>query len=397
MTLDYQDLISNSLKIHVEKMKNSGEEETITFYIEDYKGEMSINEYYLLNGERSKKENSIIINSIGHNPSDKIYIRSIFSKLDKIIDLDFKEMSHNNGSQIDIYSVSSSSSFSNNVIGQVISQETENGAWFDLLWKEEEYTHSETSSLEKSTLIHELGHTLGLSHPKNDPTNIHWTTEDTVMSYNKPADKWSDWFSEKDLSALKSMWGRENDNGVMSFDNEFSNYAFSRSRSKNYFVDTLTGIENITTLKSLKFQDKEVNVSQNIINVFNKLDEIDSITGKIFRLYESSFNRFPDKDGFEYWVHKNSSNENNYRQTGFSFIESEEFQLKYSPTISNSDFITNLYANTFNRLPDQTGFNYWLGQIDQGNELKAEILIGFAESSESKRLFSINCGLNINL
>ena len=39
MSLKYTDLINYSLKSHIEDMRDSGVEETITFYIEDYNGE----------------------------------------------------------------------------------------------------------------------------------------------------------------------------------------------------------------------------------------------------------------------------------------------------------------------------------------------------------------------
>ena len=45
MILKYTDLISYSLKSHIENMRDSGVKETITFYLEDYNGEMYINRY----------------------------------------------------------------------------------------------------------------------------------------------------------------------------------------------------------------------------------------------------------------------------------------------------------------------------------------------------------------
>ena len=58
-----------------------------------------------------------------------------------------------------------------------------------MVWSilEKNIDNSYINSLEKNTLIHEIGHTRGLSHPKNDPSNVKWNTQDTVMSYNKPA------------------------------------------------------------------------------------------------------------------------------------------------------------------------------------------------------------------
>ena len=128
MSLKYNDLVSLKLLTHAKKMISVEEEETNTYYLEEYTGKMYIDRYYQLNSEWIFNDNSILINSVGNENSDKSIIKNIFNKLDKIIDLDFKEVNHNNGSRIDIYSVLSSTSFSNDVVGQIFKQENQSGA-----------------------------------------------------------------------------------------------------------------------------------------------------------------------------------------------------------------------------------------------------------------------------
>ena len=387
MILKYTDLINYSLKSHIENMRDSGVKETITFYLEDYNGEMYINRYFSEEEKWINKNNSILINNVGHSYAAKEYIRNIYKELDKIIDLDFQEQFNNDGSQIDIYAISSSSSFKENTVGQVIKQETHEGGWFDLFWKKN-IDNSDINSLEKSTLIHEIGHTLGLSHPKNDPSNVKWNTQDTVMSYNKPAGSWSDWFSNLDILALKNMWGRENDDGSIDFIEISENYKFQKTSEDHYLIKTPSGPEEITNIKTLNFIDKSLDVFNDVIYVFNQITGKDDITGQIFRLYNSAFSRIPDKTGLEYWIKMGKEGINTYEQIGLSFLNSSEFEEKYGKNTSNKNYITNLYLNIFDRSPDNKGYDYWLGRLDNRIEDRGQVLMGFSESIESKLLFT---------
>ena len=129
------------------------------------------------------------------------------------------------------------------------------------------------------------------------------------------------------------------------------------------------------------------------MNIFNELINIDHITGKIYRLYNSALGRFPDIDGFKYWIDKNNSGENTYYQISSSFIDSSEFKELCFATDSDQKYLTSLYKNAFNREPDKIGYNYWIKQLEGGHESRSEVLIGFAESQESKAIFSNETGL----
>ena len=47
-----------------------------------------------------------------------------------------------------------------------------------------------------------------------------------------------------------------------------------------------------------------------------------------------------------------------------------------------------LYLNVLGRDYDQEGYNYWLGNLNNGIETRYELLLGFAESAENKTLFT---------
>ena len=59
----------------------------------------------------------------------------------------------------------------------------------------------------------------------------------------------------------------------------------------------------------------------------------------------------------------------------------------YSLDIDHQRFVSNLYEEVLDREPDSIGMNYWIGQLNSGDETRYEVLFGFSESAEYKALF----------
>jgi hypothetical protein len=64
------------------------------------------------------------------------------------------------------------------------------------------------------------------------------------------------------------------------------------------------------------------------------------------------------------------------------FIQSGEFQHLYG-TLSDPQFITQMYQNVLGRAPDTAGYNFWLNQMEINHTTQAMVLVGFAESPEN--------------
>ena len=116
-------------------------------------------------------------------------------------------------------------------------------------------------------------------------------------------------------------------------------------------------------------------------------------SGRMFRLYNASFNRLPDSDGLEYWINQFSSGANSIRVVASSFLGSAEFAERYGSNVTDEKFVNTLYQNVLGRAPDTSGLNYWLGQLSSGAETRYEALLGFSESAENKALFTEMTGL----
>lgn len=57
----------------------------------------------------------------------------------------------------------------------------------------------------RQTVLHEIGHGLGLSHANGDPFDPAIDSAETIMSYNLRG--FSGWYAPLDLLALQSIWG----------------------------------------------------------------------------------------------------------------------------------------------------------------------------------------------
>lgn len=85
----------------------------------------------------------------------------------------------------------------------------------------------------------------------------------------------------------------------------------------------------------------------------------------VLRLYRAFFDRAPDVPGAKYWIgiyeHGVSLDD-----IAWGFSNSPEFRSTYGESLSNSQFLTIVYANVLGRAPDPSGFQYWLNQMDLG-------------------------------
>tara|TARA_E500000331_G_scaffold10818_1_gene9965 strand:+ start:1016 stop:1945 length:930 start_codon:yes stop_codon:yes gene_type:complete len=167
-----------------------------------------------------------------------------------------------------------------------------------------------------------------------------------------------------------------------------SNYKFYNLGEDRYALKTDSGYDEITGVTSLQFSDKSLNLEKDIAGTFDQVTGLNTDDAKMFRLYNAAFARFPDASGLEYWIDKFSSGENDSRSVSSSFLISDEFKERYGANVTNAKYVETLYVNVLGRDYDQDGYNYWLGQLNSGQETRYELLLGFSESAENKALFT---------
>ena len=165
-------------------------------------------------------------------------------------------------------------------------------------------------------------------------------------------------------------------------------YKFYDLGNERYGIGTSTGIDELTGESILKFDDKNMNLKFDIKATFDQVTGLNTDSGKMFRLYNASFKRLPDPDGLRYWIGNFSSGKDDERAVASSFLASAEFKQRYGENVSNESYVETLYINVLGRDYDQAGYNYWLGNLNNGVETRYELLLGFSESAENKGIFS---------
>ena len=167
-------------------------------------------------------------------------------------------------------------------------------------------------------------------------------------------------------------------------------YTFINQGNNQYGIkaDNSTKIDSITGISEVEFTDKSIDIAKDVIGVFDQVTGLNTDSGKMFRLYNAAFARFPDADGLKYWIGNFSSGIDDERAVSSSFLASAEFKQRYGDDITHQTYVQNLYLNVLNRELDQGGYNYWVGNLNNGIEQRHEVLLGFSESAENKLLFT---------
>jgi hypothetical protein len=189
---------------------------------------------------------------IGWNGSDIIYtwnhgsyhasfIRSVFKRLDPLLEISFTEGDTNGNSDINIHRSWHNSHYDNI---DLLDNNPTNG-WgggtthydydnVDIAWKDS-YKDDPFTQSEKMTIVHEIGHALGLLDLAYKPE---WDTYDSIMSYNHPEDlPIQTWFTDADIKALQIIWGGDaksnavqgGNNTVFADGTEDPQYTFAQS------------------------------------------------------------------------------------------------------------------------------------------------------------------------
>ena len=100
---------------------------------------------------------------------------------------------------------------------------------------------------------------------------------------------------------------------------------------------------------------------------------------KVLRMYNATFQRGPDPSGYEVWLGL-LNNGFSFDVMASEFAGSGEFAVRFG-SLSNQQFVEQLYQFTLGRPGDGGGIQFWTGFLNSGNS-RGDMLREFSESAE---------------
>lgn len=308
------------------------------------------------------------------------------------------------------------------------------GVWLDI-----------RSGMDLHTMLHEIGHTLGLEHPHDGTDPLLAAAFDngvnTVMSYKDFLPK----LGTMDVQAIQALYGTAAQKGtnVASWSWNQGSQTLTQTGTgaaeilhgtgandiiyggggrdvivtksgndtifvtgKAFEIAAGTGFDTVHT-DMVRADVRTVSRSEEVVSILPQgasgfditmiqaerilfrdaalAFDFDGIAGQAYRLYQAAFARTPDEAGLGFWIRKLDSGEGNLQWAARGFMGSAEFASKYGQpgTVSNDAFISVVYRNVLNRNPDADGFAFWNDKIANGMT-RDNILANFSESAENK-------------
>ena len=107
--------------------------------------------------------------------------------------------------------------------------------------------------------------------------------------------------------------------------------------------------------------------------------------GFVYRVYQAAYDRTPDDAGVKFWIDAVDDGLD-FNSVANGFLQSNEFEAVYGVNPSNETYVEMLYENVLGRAPDVDGSDFWVDALDDGSISRAQVLVGFAESSENVEL-----------
>ncbi len=104
--------------------------------------------------------------------------------------------------------------------------------------------------------------------------------------------------------------------------------------------------------------------------------------GIVARYYAATFGRLPDQSGFTFWVGRLTNDFDGAAAAAQFFATSPEFQALYGSNVSDTEFVDTIYVNVLGRTPEGAGRTFWIDSLANGTHTRGTVMSFFANSPE---------------
>jgi len=172
---------------------------------------------------------------------------------------------------------------------------------------------------------------------------------------------------------LTGLAGNDTINGGTGVDtavysNARAGYTVTKTAS-GHTVSGPEGNDTLTNVERLSFADGTLGL------------DTSGTSGQMYRLYKAAFDRVPDAPGLGHNIRLVDAGLT-LAQMSAAFAQSAEFTNTYG-TLSNAQFINQLYLNVLDRMPDAPGLAHNLNLLNT-TLTRADMLAAYSESPENQ-------------
>ncbi|WP_320676199.1 DUF4214 domain-containing protein [Prochlorococcus sp. MIT 1300] len=192
----------------------------------------------------------------------------------------------------------------------------------------------------------------------------------------------------------KSIVGNEASDHQDFVGNSFD-YKFFNQGNNQYGIQSDAGgeIVSLGEMTTVNFDDQAFNLSEDVKDTFDQVTGMNDVSGQMFRLYNTVFDRLADVNGLKGSIEVNREAVKTYREIATEFLQSEEFKSLYGETMSDQTFITTLYSNALDRDADAEGLAHYERALSSGEKTREQVVFDISESPEHKEIFTAITGL----
>jgi hypothetical protein len=149
-------------------------------------------------------------------------------------------------------------------------------------------------------------------------------------------------------------------------------YVIASDGGTLYLQDTVagrSGTQALPGVDTMKFTD-----GTGVFDPTGSAEDVD-------RLYYATLGRAPDLSGLQYWTAQIDDSNVPLSDVANAFATAPEFIQKYG-SLSDGDFVSQLYQNVLGRAADPAGAQFWDGMLASGAS-RGSISLAFSESAEN--------------